>query len=130
MKASRGFTLVEVLLVVAVIGVLVAIAVPGLLRGKVSANEASALQDLRSAQASFASLVAVKPTAGVCSSAASFNETKAGYQRGCTAHVLWATPVEPGKTGVRGFGGDATGRICFTNDGTIPNMTGDCQILK
>jgi prepilin-type N-terminal cleavage/methylation domain-containing protein len=29
-----------------------------------------------------------------------------------------ATPTQPGQTGVRGFGSDSSGRICFTPDGT------------
>jgi type II secretory pathway pseudopilin PulG len=35
-----------------------------------------------------------------------------------------AVPVEPGKTGIRGFCGDSTGRICVTSDGSEPAVTG------
>lgn len=54
---DHGFTLVELMLVVGVIGLLLAIAVPNLLRARMSANEASAISSLRtisSAQATFA----------------------------------------------------------------------------
>ena len=45
---SDGFTLIEVLMVVAIIGVVAAIATPGLLRTRMSANEASAIASMRS----------------------------------------------------------------------------------
>ena len=48
MRARSGFTLVEVLIVVALIGIIVAIAVPGLLRARMAGNEASAVGSLRS----------------------------------------------------------------------------------
>ena len=35
-----------------------------------------------------------------------------------TTYRYDATPATVGQTGVRGFAGDASGRICFTNDGT------------
>ncbi len=46
-RDARGFSLVELLIVVAIIGVLSAIAAPSLLRARMTGNEASAIGSLR-----------------------------------------------------------------------------------
>jgi prepilin-type N-terminal cleavage/methylation domain-containing protein len=56
-KRVLGFTLIELMIVIAIIAIIAAIAIPGLLRARMSANEGSAsasLRSLASAQASFA----------------------------------------------------------------------------
>ncbi len=45
--------------------------------------------------------------------------------RRCRRYAYVTSPVNQGQTGVRGFGGDSSGVLCFTADGQIPPTTGN-----
>jgi prepilin-type N-terminal cleavage/methylation domain-containing protein len=45
------------------------------------------------------------------------------------SYAYLATPVNNGQTGVRGFGGDSSGVLCFSPQGTVPNTSNGSLIF-
>jgi type IV pilus assembly protein PilA len=129
---QRGFSLIELLIVVAIILIIASIAIPNLLRARMSANEAAAVQAVRTVNTAQISYNSSYPSVGFASTLGALggtacnpptsagaclidtqlaSGTKSGYTftlAGVTGtpsatYVVIASPVTPNQTGTRYF---------------------------
>jgi len=143
MNKDHGFTLIELMIVVAVIAIVAAIAVPSLLQMKKSGNEASAISSMRTIataqiafrarEGNYGSLEELGDGDNRLIGPALASGHKSGYNFAVEAvdatdtsppsFTAIAAPVSTGRfgSGVRRFYVDQTGVIRYTSDGSEPD---------
>jgi type IV pilus assembly protein PilA len=94
MKKQNGFSLIELLIVVAIILIIAAIAIPNLMRSKMAANESSAISSLRTINTAEVTYATVYPGVGYSNDLPSLGGTPAACSAAGGATSLTACIID------------------------------------
>jgi type IV pilus assembly protein PilA len=115
-RKQAGFSLIELLIVVAIILIIAAIALPNMIVARMSANEASAVQSLRTIQSAETAYATTFPAVGF---SATLVDLGGGTGAGCTATPAQACLID----NVLASGNKSGYVITWSGDGLAPSVS-------
>jgi len=158
MSKQKGFSLIELLIVVAIILIIAAIAIPNLLRARMASNESSAVASIRTINTGMVTYNSTYPTIGYAAALTNLGGvapctpssttaclidsvlaagTKSGYTFAATGaggppaiqYYATAVPITPNQTGIRSFCSFEDAVVRVDPTGAVAGSEAACQAL-